>query len=122
MRPCFFTAFGFPCRMARLRENRETGRLFIEIPRGKTFSNHNLNVFGESRVRKARLPIDSKVPFFFLQLLDQNDEAFPPCGAFKGQLQFDGFGFLAVAIVTRRSSARPPDTIEIIPNRQMELL
>jgi hypothetical protein len=91
--------------MARLRRNQETRRLFVEIPRGGPFTNHILTNAGETRIWRAGLRVDSKVPNYILQLLDQRHECDPLCHTYRGklQLQFDDVGFLLV--VTPPNSA-----------------
>ena len=79
--------------MARL-EAKESGRWYIRIPRGLGFSTHTLNTFGEARLIRIGFSIGDLIPFYVLQMLDQNAECQPKCGAFKGQQQFDRDDFL----------------------------
>ena len=86
--------------MARLHQSNG-GRFTIKIPRGAGFSEHSLNTAGAERLKKAGVKVNGLVPFFQLQLLDQHREISPLMGAFKGQLQFLGAGYLKIT--------RPPD-------------
>jgi len=75
--------------MARLEENKETGHLYIRIPRGNAYSAHRLTIYGVVRIKRLGLSVGDRVPFSVQQLLDQYGECQPPCAAFKVRLQLD---------------------------------
>ena len=71
-------------------------RMYITIRRGIGFTRHRLNTYGEELIRQVGLCVGDFVPSFVLQLLDQNLDCQPACGAFRGQLQFTTNDFLKV--------------------------
>lgn len=91
--------------MARF-EVDEKQRYFIRIPRGVCFTTHCLVTSCVERLKHAGVEIGALVPDFLLQQMDANLECFPPCGSFKGQLQFRALDFLKVTRPPRAKEKR----------------
>lgn len=72
--------------MARLKQNKKTGDLYLIIWRGCCCTKHSLNSYGAERLKRLGYEVGNFVHRDVLHVLDEHLECQPPCGS-KGQIQ-----------------------------------